>query len=136
MPKYVYSKLANDYVINQASYPEDGKLPRIERQIVIKGGAGVITKNLITPAGVVTEITDDEAEWLKTNTSFIKQSKAGFLKLEGTSRTVEKAVSDMTDRDNSDQLQEIDFEENKAPKAEVTGQGEAPKARTRKVRAS
>jgi len=132
MSKYVYSKLANDVVITDWHISTDGKHPKVKKSVLINGGAGVVNKKTLdTPQGAMTEVSDEDAEFLKHNSSFKRQEKAGYLKMEGAKKDIEKAVSDMVDRDKGDQLQEIDFEPEKAPKTAKSSNNK-PKAKTRK----
>jgi len=120
---FVYSKLACDNC-----YPvkvdkdqvkkaiKEGKLIPKTPGVTIKGGAGVMQKNLQTPHGVVTEVSDSELELLKKNTSFQKHMKNGYLKIEDKMRDMDKVISDMEGRDGGDQLVDEDFEEDEKPK--------------------
>lgn len=107
---YIYSTLANgqDYTI----WVQGGAdLKRVSRVISIKGGANVINKKtLLTPRGVVTEVTEDELEALKTIRSFNNHVSNGYITYEKHKVDAEVAAANMTSRDKSDQFVESDFE--------------------------
>ena len=111
MSKYIFSTLANDNLY--AGYVKGGAdLPRLERQVLIKGGAGVAGRDqrMITPRGVVTEVTDSEYEFLKTNVVFKRHQDTGFIKIEDRAADPEQVAADMTGRDNSAPLVDADFD--------------------------
>ena len=99
---YVYSTLSNDNIY--ASYDTSGSnknTPILLRSILVKGGAGIATKHLITPLGVVTSVTDDELEHLKTNEVFQEHLRNGFIKIDKKKVDGEVAAADMASRDKS-----------------------------------
>jgi len=67
-------------------------------KITIHGGAGVANKNLITPNGVVTTVTDEEMEFLNAHELFVQFKKNGFITVEKKKVDVEKVVADMSDK--------------------------------------
>lgn len=82
MSKFICSKLSSDNVY--ATYKKKGAndLPGIEKKILIKGGAGVANDRIVTPHGVVTEISDEELEFLQKNSpSFNRHVDRGYLKV-------------------------------------------------------
>jgi len=81
---YVCSKLASDnaYTTWHPMQKAANDMPRKDRQILIKGGSGVINKQLVTPYGVVTKITSEEYELvIKSCPAFARHVKAGYLKV-------------------------------------------------------
>lgn len=112
---YIYSKLSNDNVY--APYAKGGAdLPIRGEGVLIKGGAGVADKRIVTPQGVVTTITREELELLKSIPQFNEHVERGFLKIQDTKVEVEVALADMTaERDGGAPLVPEDFEEGKAP---------------------
>ena len=80
---YVYSTLTNDqiYTLWRPS-KEEGKPNVAIKKVQIKGGHGRMGKNLVTPLGVVTEVTDEELDALQKCTAFVDHVKAGFIKVE------------------------------------------------------
>lgn len=100
MTNYVYSTLANDNRF--AVYVQGGAdLPRIERTILIKGGAGVADSRLVTPRGVVTTVTDDEVAALLDSPVFKRHLDRGFITVSDAKEDPESVAADMTSRDAS-----------------------------------
>lgn len=104
---YVLSTLSNDQSYTLWNKP-DLSGARVGRsvsklaQVLVKGGANVANR-LTTPEGVVTEITDEQAELLAENSVFKTHLKNGFVRII-TSEPVDanKAVKeDLKDRDTS-----------------------------------
>lgn len=103
---YIYSTLANDnlYHLYEKQDSKGGSVidvPRIEKSVLIKGGAGVATKHLVTPLGIVTNVSDDELELLEANEAFQTHVNNGFIKIDKKKIEVEVVVADMNGRDNS-----------------------------------
>jgi len=101
--KYIYvcSKMASDnaYTTWHPMQKSANDMPRKDRQVLIKGGSGVINKQLITPHGVVTKITIEELELVrKSCPAFVRHEKAGFLKVlekNPSSEDVKSMANDM-----------------------------------------
>lgn len=91
-------------------------LPIRTRAIVIKGGAGVASKNLITPRGVVTEVSDEDLAQLEKDEAFQRHVERGFIRIERAKSDPEKVAADMTGRDDASPLVPQDFAEKKRPK--------------------
>lgn len=89
------------------------------RHILIKGGSNVANKNLVTPLGVVTKVTDEELEILETIQSFRRARDAGFLTVTATKKDPGKLIGSMETRDESSPLVPGDFTAKK-------GAGKAP----------
>lgn len=118
MAKYsVYSTMSQD--VRYADYARTTReqIPVVLRSVLIRGGANVAQKNLITPLGVVTEINDEEyallegKEGKEGNQVFKKHKEAGFIKVEKKKSSVEKVVKDMTGKDKSAQYKKEDFKQ-------------------------
>ena len=79
--KYVISKLtgAQDYNFYVPGTGEGVNL--VSCTIHVNGGANVADKHFITPDGVITELTDEQAERLKTHPVFSLHEKNGFVKI-------------------------------------------------------
>ena len=91
---YVLSKLANNQIYTKyIKGAGNVNIPTV--QIEIKGGADVTNKNLITPEGVITKITADELELLKSNRDFQRHLEQGVVKYFGTEPKIEKTVQSM-----------------------------------------
>lgn len=128
---YIYSTLTSDQVYAQYTRPANG-VPQVESKIKIKGGANLMTRHMVTPQGVVTEVTAEELSILRSNEVFKLHETNGFITVsEGkeTSANIERAVSDMTGRDQSAPMVEQD-EIVPVPAAD-DGEDEAPRRRGR-----
>lgn len=111
MPKFIYSTLsANNIYADWVS--GGGDLPRIEKSVLIKGGSNVADKRLITPRGVVTEVSDDDFAWLKDNYPFKFHVDGGFLAVADTNEDPEMVMGaeGMEARDTSAPLEPGDFD--------------------------
>lgn len=120
---YIYSTLTNSISICDYTSPKGGT-PRRTRTVTIAGGANVATKNLITPQGVVTEVSDEDLAFLKQNKMFNRMVDRGFIKVESKKVDVEKVVADMTGRDESAPLVPEDFQDD--------GKGAKPEGETKR----
>ena len=112
---HVFSKMSAsvkyiDWIKGGADLPSQGKT------VFIKGGAGVATKHLITPLGVHTEVTPEEAEILKRNHVFQLHLKNGAVVIQESKADPEKVVGDMGADDPSAPLTPADFADENKPK--------------------
>ena len=112
---HVFSKMSAsvkyvDWVKGGADLPFHGK------SVFIKGGAGIASKHLITPLGVHTEITPEEAEILKRNHVFQTHLKNGSVVIQESNADPEKVVGDMGADDPSAPLTPADFADENKPK--------------------
>lgn len=106
--QYVFSTLATD--VEYVDWiPGGGEVPSKGRSVVVKGGAGVADKRLLTPLGISTKITDEDASFLETNKTFKAHEKAGHVKLSKRDMAPEKFAADMTGRDKSAPLVPGDY---------------------------
>lgn len=79
--------------------------------VLINGGAGVINKKTMeTPKGVITEVTKDELDFLKTQTLFNEKVKNGSFEIVETEKKA-KESSKKGKKDKGAQLTAKDFEE-------------------------
>ena len=77
------------------------------KAVVIKGGANVKDKyTLHTPLGAVTEVTDEEFEFLQKNDAFQRHVANGFMKI--MDNTPNLNTSDMEKKDGCAQLNDAD----------------------------
>ena len=91
---HVYSKMAADVTYND--YVPGGDIPRVARSVTIKGGAGVANKNIITPYGVHTEITEEERDMLLKNGVFQLHQEGGFVTIEGKKEDPDRVATNLT----------------------------------------
>lgn len=79
--------------------------------IIINGGAGVINKKTMeTPKGVITEITKEDLEFLKTQTLFNEKVANGSYEIVDSEKKA-KESSKKGKKDKGAQLTAKDFEE-------------------------
>lgn len=112
MAYHIYSTLANGqaYTVYLPKVEEKSQAARkFKQQVVIKGGAGVASKNLITPRGVRTEITDQEYGAIADHFCFRHHVKEGFIVVEKVKANANKVARDMNDSDGSAPKTEDDF---------------------------
>lgn len=100
MKLYVYSTLAAD-VLYQNHAPGGADLPIVVSEVLVRGGAGIADNRLMTPRGIVTEITEAQAEALRQNPVFQMHEKNGFVQIESAKVDPEIKAADMTGRDQS-----------------------------------
>jgi len=89
-----------------------GDLNNIAWTVTINGGTNISSKNLITPEGVLTTVSDKDLALLKTNKAFLRHAERGFIIIETKKVEVERVAKDMTKKDKSAPLSGSDFEKN------------------------
>jgi hypothetical protein len=110
---YVFSTIANDQTyVNWAA--GEGGVNTITAEVEVKGGHGVANDRLVTPLGVVTEVSDEQLAQLEQNFVFQMHKKKGFLVVRQKSADPEKISADMNHKDPSAPLTEADFIQDKA----------------------
>jgi len=115
---YVYSTLATD--MNYTNYTEGGAdLPVAKPAVFIKGGAGVANDRLITPRGVITQVTEEDLAYLEANPVFQLHKTNGYILVEKSKLDPEKVAADMTGRDNSAPMVEHDVPADQLPKKDA-----------------
>lgn len=137
---YVISTSSSDVNYTEFRETSEGKDIRqtIVRQVLVKGGQGVMRrKELFTPYnGVVTEITDDEAEFLLRNEAFKRHMDRGYVRIvnyQPDDKRAAKELQTMEKEDDSAQLTPEDFG---AEAAAVAADGAELKISGKKVQAS
>lgn len=104
------------------------KINIITDEITIKGGADVINKrSLDTPQGVVTELTDEQIDKLKSHPIFKMHLANGAVAILGTEKEAHKAEADLK-KDKSSQLTPEDYEKGNSEK-QVIAKKSKPKAK-------
>lgn len=89
---YVYSTASAG--INYTEYRKVTKdLNQPVKKVYIAGGSNVIQKNLVTPLGVATQVSDDDLNFLMSHLSFKKHMEKGFMKVENIKKDPEKVVA-------------------------------------------
>jgi hypothetical protein len=107
---YVYSTLTADNIYAAYAKAGDREQQNVVREVLIKGGHGLIDKNFITALGVATEVTDDELDFLRTVDAFKQHEANGFISYDQKKVEPEKAIANMKRRDKSSQLTPADYE--------------------------
>lgn len=104
---YVYSTLTcdNEY----ADWIKAGDQQSILRTVKVNGGHGVMNKNFMTPLGVVTEVSDEDMDFLMKNTHFQLHMENGFIKVDKKKQEPEKIAADMKRRDKSAPIVPSDY---------------------------
>lgn len=126
---YVYSTLATD--VAYTNHLQGGAdLPIELPPVLVKGGAGVANDRLHTPRGVVTEITEEQAEYLRANKVFQLHEQNGFVEISSSKIDPDKAAADMTGRDNSAPIVPPDLPADSLPMG--SDEDEAPVAKKKK----
>jgi len=78
--------------------------------VLVKGGTGVVgAKNLVTPLGVATEISEDEIGFLESNPLFRLHAKNGYVTIQRRKADPERVAADMNTKDQSAQKSEADY---------------------------
>jgi hypothetical protein len=95
---YVYSTLANDqqYIDWRGG---GGDMPIRGRAVLVKGGTGVANARIVTPLGVATEISAEDAAFLETNPLFKLHAQNGHVTIQRKKDDPEKVASDMNLKD-------------------------------------
>jgi len=73
----------------------------IVKRIYINGGHGLTNRNLILLQGTVTEISDEDYDLLKEHHTFQVHVKNGFITVDKKKIDIEKAISNLAQRDGS-----------------------------------
>lgn len=105
---HVYSTATND--CSYSHYEQGGAdLPRRVKTVTVKGGRGwTPTRGKAFFPGI-TEVSDEDAEFLMNNEAFLRHEKAGFVRIEDSKVEAEKVVADMETQDGSAPLVPEDF---------------------------
>lgn len=107
---YLYSTLSCSQRYVKYAPAVAGGVPREERSVFVAGGANVANKNLITPRGVVTEVTDEELALLRENDLFKIHVSKGHIVVEDRKHDVEKVIPDMEARSPDAQIEPQDYD--------------------------
>lgn len=111
---YITSTMSNS--VNYAVYGKSaGGLPIVVKEITVNGGSNVINKVLVTPQGVVTQVSDSDLELLENHPVFKMHKENGYLKVH---KTEKENTTGLEMRDASAQRIDSDYTKRgkKAPK--------------------
>lgn len=121
-----HTTMAKNYIHSTASQPMVYPIyaggtdrPVKVKEILIKGKANVIDpRTMVTPTGVVTEVSDADLELLKKSSAFQRHVARGFMRVMNES---ELNTSDMQKRDNSAQLVDAEYAAGTDPRVPNSG---------------
>ena len=116
---FVYSTASTNVEYAQFGPPIEGRPAPKLRAVVIKGGTNVASKHLVTPIGVMTEVSAEDAVFLSQDANFKRHAAAGFVTLHDRRVDPEVVAANMKLRDGSAPLVPGDFEAGKTPKTDV-----------------
>lgn len=127
---FITSKMAAP--VRYAFYTQGAnKINVVTDEITINGGAGVINKrSLETPQGVVTELTDEQLDKLKSHPVFKMHLANGAVAILGTEKEAKKADKDLK-ADKSSQITPEDYEEGNVEKQIIAKKTTKPKTKKR-----
>ena len=115
---FITSRLATS--VNYTFYTKGANnINVVTDTITVKGGADVINKkSLETPQGVVTELTDEQIDKLKSHPVFKQHLKGGYITIVSTEKEAKKVETELQE-DKSKQLTPKDYTKKgkKSPKA-------------------
>jgi hypothetical protein len=132
---FVFSTLAAS--VRYTNFGQGGAdLPIPEGEgVLIEGGTGVANKNLVTPRGVVTQVTAEQLEYLERNTVFALHKKNGFIVVQDANKDPERVIGEgMQSQDASAQTTPEDFgsgnpDDGNDPSASAAGDGKKSKGK-------
>lgn len=107
---YVFSTLSadNEYGV----YAKGGAdIPSKTATVVIKGGANVADKRLVTPLGVATPVTPEQLEILRQDVTFQHHEKNGYITVSEHKADADTVAADMEGRSPDAPLVPLDFQQ-------------------------
>ena len=111
MGKYVFSTLTANQKYPTWTKVPGRDIPTMESYVLIRGGANLPSKVLVTPRGVPTELTDEQYDRVKESPGFKQHLENGFLSVEDRPHDVDAVVSDLEEKDTSAPMTPKDFED-------------------------
>lgn len=91
-------------------------IPVEKASVVVKGGAGVMTKHLLTPQGVATSLTDEQVSILRSSSLFTRLEKRNMVKISTKYADPEVFAPDMAIDEGSAPLTPLDYTKDGDPK--------------------
>lgn len=120
---FILSTLTNDQEFRLYNKSAPGRAPTDKGAIIIKGKAGLPNKNLLTPRGVATPVTDEQVSLLEDMKVFQRLKANGWVTvLNDDPRDADERAKDQNEGDGSKQLTEKEIEK-KAGAAKVKASG-------------
>lgn len=96
MSKHVVSTLSAD--TRYVDWDRSGGINRLTRGVLVKGGAGVASRGKgdpVTPEGVITHISDDDARFLAEHKMFREHQEKGFVKIVNVAKDPDTVAQSM-----------------------------------------
>jgi len=83
---------------------------QVTKRVKINGGHGINNKYMFTPRGVVTQVSDEDFEFLMQDDAFQRHVKLGYMSFDKKKVEPEKKAKNMAEKDGSFPLTPKDFE--------------------------
>jgi len=99
MGKHVISTLTADNQYND--WVNHGGMNSLTKSVLVRGGAGVANRQFVTPDGVRTPVTNEEAEFLSNHALFREHQERGFVKIINIDRDPNSVAQAMSKDDGS-----------------------------------
>lgn len=96
MSKFVVATLASPTLYT--GWVKNNGVNMVEKQVLVQGGAGVARgggAQVITPKGIQTEVSDEDAAWLKDHPHFVAHRKGGFVEIHDRSQVPDRRAEGM-----------------------------------------
>lgn len=123
MANYIHSTASQDMIYRIYAEGRQNQATPI-KDILIKGHANVTDPHtLVTPTGVVTEVSDEDLELLKKSAAFQRHVMHGFMKV--LKDKSEFDGSDLNARDKSAQLKDAEYAHDEDPRVPGSGSCQA-----------
>lgn len=107
---YVFSTLTCDQVYTLYKPQVSDVAPPIpEAQVFVRGGANLADKRIITPRGVMTQISDEEKAVLLKCPAFVDHMKGGYVTIDDKKAEADEVAADMEAKDASAPLTPAEF---------------------------
>lgn len=119
---HVFCTLSNDQLYTNYEKGAGGVSIAVEK-VLIKGGAGIANKRLITPLGVATEVTENELKALHNNPDFLAHKKQNFIVVREKKADPDKVATDMQQHDKSAPLTDADYQDENGPAVSTGARG-------------
>jgi|LSQX01.2.fsa_nt_gb hypothetical protein len=87
------------------------------KRLTIEGGAGVSTRNLLTPKGVMTTVKDDDLEYIQGHPSFIAKVKKGVFVVDKREMIADRVAESMAPPGDMAQAPDEEFVKKSGTKA-------------------
>ncbi len=109
---FVFSTLAASVTYPLYGEAAPGNIRPIVDEVHVKGGAGVVARGegILTPRGVVTGITEEQAKLLRENDVFMLHQKNGYVTISADELDGDAAAALLDGRDNSAPLVPQDYD--------------------------